>query len=379
LEYLQKITFIDPIFTFRDRWKAAYRGEYPDFGFLGAGDVRLFSRILFRLHAKSPMAELSSKPAVTIRNLQSLDDLKQAEEVEREVWGLADLDTTPMTLAIATKEAGSFWVGAFDGAKLAGFAFGFLGMERGQLIVHSHMLAVREPYRNSRLGYRLKLAQRERALALRIDDGRNHDNRASEVRELRANELLTNGLRIKEMTWTFDPLQSRNAHLNFAKLGVVSETYKVDFYGPETSSVLHRNSTDRLWVTWPLTSRRVQERLLGKDSRAAMVDALSTLTPLIRFNGNSKPIRTDLAAATGRQRIAIEIPSDISDVERKDPALAREWRLQTRWAFTEALSAGFFVAEFCRTVRGQQGPGVYLLEKGKVEEYVPELRRRVEN
>jgi predicted GNAT superfamily acetyltransferase len=181
------------------------------------------------------------------------------------------------------------------------------------------------------------------------------------------------------MTWTFDPLQSRNAHLNFAKLGVVSESYKVDFYGPGTSSVLHRNGTDRLWVTWPLTSRRVQERLLGKDTRAAMLDALSTLTPLIRFNGDGKPVRTDLTAAIGRQRIAIEIPSDIGDVELKDPALAREWRMQTRWAFTEALKGGFFVAEFCRTVRGQQGPGVYLLEKGKVEEYVPELRRRGEN
>ena len=322
-----------------------------------------------------PMADLSSKSAVTIRSLQSLDDLKQAEEVEREVWGLSDLDTTPMTLAIATKEAGSIWVGAFEGAKLAGFAFAFLGMERGQLIVHSHMLAVRERYRDSRLGYRLKLAQRERVLALRIDDGRNRDNRASDGREARANDLLTSGLRINEMTWTFDPLQSRNAHLNFAKLGVVSESYKADFYGPETSSVLHRNGTDRLWVTWPLASRRVQERLLGKDSRAAMVDALSTLNPLIRFNGDGKPVRTDLAAATGRQRIAIEIPSDIGDVERGDPALAREWRMQTRWAFTEALSAGFFVAEFCRTVRGQQGPGVYLLEKGRVEEYVPELRR----
>ena len=325
------------------------------------------------------MPKLSSKPAVTIRNLQGLDDLKQAEEVEREVWGLSDLDTTPMTLAIATREAGSIWVGAFDGAKLAGFAFGFLGMEHGQLIVHSHMLAVREPYRSLRIGYRLKLAQREQALALRIDEGKNYDNRIADVRDFRANELRTNGLRISEMTWTFDPLQSRNAHLNFAKLGVVSESYKVDFYGPETSSVLHRNSTDRLWVTWPLTSRRVQERLLGKDNRAAMVDALSTLTPLIRFNGNGRPVRTDLATAIGRQRIAIEIPSDIGDVERKDPALAKEWRRQTRWAFTEALGTGFFVAEFCRTVRGQQGPGVYLLEKGKVEEYVPELRRRAEN
>jgi predicted GNAT superfamily acetyltransferase len=216
---------------------------------------------------------------------------------------------------------------------------------------------VREPYRNSRLGYKLKLAQRERTLALRVDDGRGNE------------------VRITEMTWTFDPLQSRNAHLNFAKLGVVSESYKVDFYGPETSSVLHRNGTDRLWVTWPLASRRVQERLQGKDNRAEVLDKLSTLTPLVQFNGDGKPACTDLAAAVNRQRIAIEIPSDVGSVEKKDPALAREWRLQTRWAFTEALQAGFFVAEFCRTIRGQQGPGVYLLEKARVEEYVPEIRR----
>jgi len=109
------------------------------------------------------------------------------------------------------------------------------------------------------------------------------------------------------------------------------------------------------------------------------VDALSTLTPLIRFNGDGKPVPTDLAAALSRQRIAVEIPSDIVEVERKDPALSREWRLHTRWAFTEALKSEFFVAEFCRTVRGQQGPGVYLLEKAKVEDYVPEMKRRRDN
>jgi predicted GNAT superfamily acetyltransferase len=66
-------------------------------------------------------------------------------------------------------------------------------------------------------------------------------------------------------------------------------------------------------------------------------------------------------------------------VERKDSGLAREWRQATRWAFTEALRAGFVVAEFCRTVRGQQGPGNYLLEKGSVAEYVPELQRKPES
>jgi len=298
------------------------------------------------------MAEPKTKTAVIIRDLESFDDLEQVEALEKEVWQLSDLDTMPLTLTIATKEAGCIWLGAFDGGRLVGFAFGFLALEHGRLAVHSHMLAVQASYQNLDLGAKLKLAQRDRVLAIRVGD-----------------------LRITEMTWTFDPLQSKNAHLNFAKLGVVAETYKVDFYGPETSSVLHRNGTDRLWVTWPLASRRVQDRLSGKDPRAEMLDALKTLTPLVQFNGDGKPVRTDLATALQRQRIAIEIPSDIAFVEKKDPALAREWRLQTRWAFTEALNAGFLVAEFCRTVRGQQGPSVYLLEKSKMEEYVPELAR----
>src|SRR5258708_30811016 len=285
---------------------------------------------------------------VIIRDLQRIDGLEQAEAVEREVWGLADRDTTPLTLMIATKEAGSIWIGAFDGPKLAGFAFGFLGMEHGNLILHSHMLAVREPYRDLDLGGKLKLAQRDRAMAMRLP----------------------------EITWTFDPLQSRNAHLNFGKLGVISDIYKVDFYGPETSSILHQNGTDRLWVRWPLASRRVRDRLQGKYYRPEVLDALSRLQPLVQFNGDGKPLRNDLATALARQRIPIQIPSDIRTVEHKDPALAREWRVATRWAFTDALRAGFFVAEFARTVAGKQGPGNYLLEKGSVTEYVPELQRK---
>jgi predicted GNAT superfamily acetyltransferase len=295
------------------------------------------------------MPEPKSKPAIVIRDLQSLDDLRKVETLEQEVWGLCDRDVMPLTMIIATKEAGSIWLGAFDGAQLVGFAFGFVGTERGQLMVHSHMLAVRGEYRDLNLGYRLKLAQRERALSMRIPS----------------------------MTWTFDPLQSRNAHLNFGKLGVISETYKIDFYGPETSSVLHRNSTDRLWVTWPLASRRVQDRLQGKSKRVELVEVLSRLLPLIRFNGDGKPVRTDLDAALTRQRIAIEIPSEIHSIEQKDPELAREWRLATRWAFIEALKAGFFVAEFCRTIRGKQGPGAYLLERGKVEEFLPDINHHL--
>jgi predicted GNAT superfamily acetyltransferase len=288
--------------------------------------------------------------SITIRDLLSFDDFKQVEQLEREVWGSADIDVLPTTVSIALKEAGNLWLGAFDGAKLIGFAFGFLGLHHGRPNLHSHMLAVQSKYRNTDIGYKLKLAQRDKVLATRVHN-----------------------IRLDEITWTFDPLQSKNAHLNFAKLGVVSDTYKPDFYGPETTSVLHRNSTDRLWVRWPVASRRVEDRLKGKDPRPVMLDALATVLPLVQFNGEGKPKRTDLNEALCRQRVVVEIPSDISAVEQKDAALAREWREATRWAFTEATRNGFFIAEFCRTIRGQQGPGAYILEKGNLKEYVPEM------
>jgi len=289
-------------------------------------------------------AMIEPKPVanIVIRNLETIEDLRQIERVEKQVWGLAERDFAPMTLLIAHKEAGSILIGAFDGNQLAGFAFGFPALEQGRLFIHSHMLAVLPKYRDLDLGYKLKLAQRDRALALGI----------------------------KQMTWTFDPLQSRNAHFNFAKLGVVSDRYKVDFYGHDSSSVLHQNGTDRLWVTWPLASRRVQQRLQTGQEK---IDLWPAIPPLVSFNGNGHPARADLGTALGRQRICIEIPGDIIEVEKRDPALAWEWRLATRWGFTESINAGFFVADYFRNIRGQQGPGMYLLERGNMSEFVPDF------
>jgi predicted GNAT superfamily acetyltransferase len=304
---------------------------------------------------------------LSIRDLKTIDDLSQLKAVEKEVWGMADEDSLPLTLAIALKAAGNIFVGAFvkleqkpeqekdkhkdsnnHKEQLVGFAFGFLGREHGQTTIHSHMLAVLDPYRHLDLGSRLKQAQRERALAQGI----------------------------REMTWTYDPLQSRNAHFNFSKLGVVSDTYKIDFYGPETSSMLHRNGTDRLWVRWILNSRRVRDRIAagpaGKNVRTETLDALKLLAPLVRFDPSGKPARADLSEALARQRVSIEIPGDILEVERADMGLAREWRDATRWAFREALKAGFFVAEFSRSIRGQQGPGAYLLQRGTIVDLIPD-------
>jgi len=286
-----------------------------------------------------------NRSPIVIRDLVNYEDLRRVEVLEKEVWQLSDQDMLPITMIIASKEAGSIWLGAFEGDALVGFAFGLLGRENGNSMVHSHMLAVRESHRDHDLGYRLKLAQRDRALAM--------------------------GIRL--MTWTFDPLQSKNAHFNYAKLGVVSDKYKVDFYGPGTSSVLFRNSTDRLWVQWRMSSKRVQRRLQGKDSRAEILDVLPNLEPLVQFDPSGRPGRADLAEALGRQRVCIEIPSDINSVEQKDAGLAKEWRDATRWAFTESVNAGFVVTEFCRTIRGKQGPGAYILQKGMLEEFFSEI------
>src|SRR5580693_3913533 len=111
---------------------------------------------------------ISPAPQISIRDLECIDDLSQLKAVEKEVWGMADDDTLPLTLAVACKAVGNIFLGAFDKDKLVGFAFRFLGHERGQKTIHSHMLAVRDSYRHLDLGSRLKQAQRERAMAMGV-------------------------------------------------------------------------------------------------------------------------------------------------------------------------------------------------------------------
>src|ERR1700689_2570645 len=98
------------------------------------------------------MMSHASAQHVTIRDLKSIDDLKRLRAVEKEVWGMADDDALPLTLAIALKASGNIFVGAFDKEQLVGFAFGFLGREHGQTAIHSHMLAVLDVYRHLDLG-----------------------------------------------------------------------------------------------------------------------------------------------------------------------------------------------------------------------------------
>lgn len=270
---------------------------------------------------------------IVIRDINGAAAMRAVEELQKETWGVPDLDVVPLTQMVAAQAAGGTLIGAFDRETLVGFAYGFVSYEHGQLAHHSHMLAVRPAYRNFNLGYKLKLAQRERVLA------------------------QGGGL----MTWTFDPLQSLNAHFNFNKLGAIADRYFVNFYGEDAASFLHRNGTDRLWVTWLLTSRRVSERLDGE----APASELQNVLPLVQLGLDASPQRSSLAEGLAHEQAAIEIPADLSAVEQQSTESAFAWREATRWAFTEALAAGYLVTGFARMNREAQRLGTYLLSRGK--------------
>ena len=161
-----------------------------------------------------------------VREIRSIEDLHAVEALQREVWGVEDLEVLPAIHMIAAREVGAIILGAFDRGEMIGFVYGFPGFEGEHRVIHSDMLAVRDAYRDHGVGRTLKLAQRDAARSRGVD----------------------------RITWTFDPHQARNAYLNFALLGVTANRYLRDFYGA-TTSPLHAEGTDRLWVTWNLDGR----------------------------------------------------------------------------------------------------------------------------
>jgi predicted GNAT superfamily acetyltransferase len=172
---------------------------------------------------------------VSIRMCHAIDELNACVELQRDVWGFSDLDLVPLRLFVVSEKIGGQVLGAFEGRKneMVGFALSIPGSRGGHPYLHSHMLAVRESHRNAGLGRRIKLVQREDALA-------------------RGFELIE---------WTFDPLEIKNAHLNLERLGAIARRYNINQYGGSSSPLQGGLPTDRLVAEWWLRSRRVGELL----------------------------------------------------------------------------------------------------------------------
>jgi predicted GNAT superfamily acetyltransferase len=183
--------------------------------------------------------EATGTPAVTgaiaIRKCETLEEMQACFALQQEVWSFSDAELVPVRVFVVANKIGGQVVGAFDGRELAGFAVAIPGNRNGHSYLHSQMLAVRQEDRNAGLGRRLKLYQREDALA-------------------RGFEL---------MEWTFDPLEIKNAYLNIEKLGAIARRYHVNQYGVTTSPLQGGLPTDRLVAEWWMKSRRVETILSG--------------------------------------------------------------------------------------------------------------------
>src|SRR5271168_1847887 len=166
-----------------------------------------------------------SEPVV-IRSCHAIEEFHACVELQREIWGEADLEVEPATMFVVAEHSGGQVLGAFAGGTLIGFLLAVAGVRDGEPYLHSHMTGIEEGFRDRGVGRALKLFQREEALA--------------------------RGIRLIE--WTFDPLELRNAHFNLNRLGAICRNYLPNLYGV-TTSPLHRGlRTDRLLAEWYLES-----------------------------------------------------------------------------------------------------------------------------
>lgn len=228
---------------------------------------------------------------IKIQPLATHAEILAVEQLQRDAWGVPEVDVVPLHMLITPPRHGGLLLGAFDGERLAGFVFGFLGLTSDGRLKHcSHMAGVHPDYRDQGVGYSLKLAQRDHVLAQDLD----------------------------LVTWTFDPLETRNATLNFHKLGAICNTYIRNLYGAMRAAINAGPPSDRFEVAWWVRSQRVADRLQG-----------GVISP-------------------ASDHLLIEVPANFQTIKHSDMPLAIQWRLRTRQLFEDAFSQGYTVTDLQR-------------------------------
>ena len=265
-----------------------------------------------------------------IRPLTRLDECRRVAELERLVWGYTDAeDVVPPPVLIVSVKRGGILLGAFDDAGvMQGFVYSMPALKDRQVTQWSHMLGVLPVARATGIGLQLKLAQRIHALELGI-------------------ELIE---------WTYDPLQALNAHLNFARLGVVVEHYERNVYGDSSSPLHHGTPTDRFVAEWHLTRPHVQRRIaaIGQPIvRDSGVAAAPVVNPSHVGARGLEP--GDADTSLDARRVLVEIPVGFSDIQAAAPDLALAWRMGTRRIFEAYLGRGYRVVDFFLSREAKRG------------------------
>lgn len=267
-----------------------------------------------------------------IRPLATIDEIRACEELQFHAWQMKDYrEVVPLHMMVSTTRGGGLLLGAFDSSDLAGFVYGFPGVTaEGRLKHYSHMMAVLPGRQGAGIGRQLKLAQRQ--------------------------ALLARGLDL--VTWTYDPLEGRNALLNLARLGAVCRTYIRDLYGDMADGLNVGLPTDRLEVEWWIASRWVAQRLAGRDGGLAGGAIVANVTrPLA--GGFREPGQIDLSLEA--PAIWVEIPADFQAIKVGEPALALQWRLAARQMFETYFSAGYAAVDFVSRGSGDTRRSYYVL------------------
>jgi len=257
-----------------------------------------------------------------IRSFRGYDEFRDCVSLQERVWGEGFVERVPPAVLWVSQRLSGVAAGAYDeNGELAGFVFGLTGLENGEPVHWSDMLAVRPGLRDSGLGTRLKRYQR----AVLLEKG------------------------IRKVYWSFDPLESRNAYVNLERLGAVGQEYVENMYG-ESESPLHRGmGTDRLIVLWELDSPRVVQLLeegqegSREEGYGEPAPALSASPPAGGPGGPGGPVPEVPILGMAGGPVSVAIPADIQGLKKRDLELAQRWRKATRTVLLHYLERGWEV------------------------------------
>lgn len=274
---------------------------------------------------------------VSIRKLSGKDEFVKLIDIQRVVWKHPDLDLTPVHQFCISTFMGGLVLGAFVEEELAGFVYSFPAIYKGKFCHHSHLLAVLPQFQGYGLGKKLKWAQRREVLKLGLD----------------------------LITWTYDPMQSRNANLNFHTLGVICRNYLPDFYGETPQLRLGPGiPTDRLLVEWPIKSARVQKKAEENEEKSLDLTFLPKALEGYRAEeGSYQPKRPNL-----KLEPPVFLAETVRDVRalQPTPEIIASWQAALRQVLTHYFKRGYAIVDF---IFGEQC--YYLLKKmpaGKLDQ-----------
>jgi predicted GNAT superfamily acetyltransferase len=270
----------------------------------------------------------------TFRDLTALEDFAQVVELERQIWGPGYDEVVPVPILAVSVHRGGILIGAFDGDRMIGFVYSLPAIKGGKATQWSHMAGVVAEYRSAGLGLSLKLLQRERTLKMGLD----------------------------LIEWTYDPLQAMNAHLNFAKLGVVAEEYAENIYGTSSSPLHQGNPTDRFVAEWWIRTPHVERRLAPAGPLTLRTSGLADAVRVNRTAESGEWLESvDVDLSLDARRLLVEIPTGFTDMLSRAPELALAWRICTRAIFTTYFDRGYRAVDFSLDRKARKG--AYLLTR----------------